>query len=104
VAAVVFFGGALDADQPRDADGKFGSGTAVKASTPSGKSVSGTYTGPSHKADHGMVRTKKGAVYSLHHDNIHAEDSAPDPTTLQGEAGRQARKFARDCMSGRFRP
>lgn len=32
------------------------------------------------------------------------DDKTPDPSSLTGEAGRQARKQARDCMSGRFRP
>lgn len=29
---------------------------------------------------------------------------APNTASMSGEAGRQARKLARDCNSGRFRP
>ena len=33
-----------------------------------------------------------------------AKDEAPPAYNMSGEAGRMARKQARDCMNGRFRP
>lgn len=36
--------------------------------------------------------------------NKTAHDEAPNVASMSGEAGRQARKLARDCNTGRFRP
>lgn len=125
---VVFTSLAMDAEQKRDEGGKFATSEAAAKAVPS----KGHAVVMQHAAGHHEVHSfksepedqhldklakkmghKKGGSYpnfSTYHNgeetgggggpNSGALDSA---ATLQGEAGRQARKLARDCMTGRFR-
>lgn len=86
---------------------KFKEGTKVTFKTPSGKTLSGIVRGPAASEGKVLIKTPRGGRYSIHESAV-AQDEAPDPYNMQGEAGREARKAARqivrDCNTGRFRP
>lgn len=116
---------AMDAEQKRDSDGKFGSGGGsgekkappspqneahhlVKAFGERGAIAEVNERLRSYKGKAGLEKahehwTKvKESISNGSHKNL-ASDVELESSNLQGEAGRQARKIARDCMSGRFR-
>lgn len=82
---------------------KFKEGTKVTFKTPSGKTRTGTVHGPAASEGKVLIKTGGHSYHSIHESAVAQDSEAPNPTTLQGEAGRMARQQARDCMTGRFR-
>lgn len=87
---------AQDAEQKRDADGKFGSGGGGGERKILGK------TGRTKEEYEEHLRSS-GSPETLSRKKSAKDSEAPFPSTMQGEAGRQARQQARDCNTGRFR-
>lgn len=101
---------AMDAEQKRDADGRFGSGGASAKSkqTREEKLRAEVQAGIRPKAEKPWQKSEKGFGGMTIPKRPWAAfgDSDIDPdraASLQGEAGRQARQQARDCNTGRYR-
>lgn len=91
---------AMDAEQQRAANGQFGSGGKISfheddpnSRKPSSQEWKDHWKGEAQRLrDEGKISSAK------------AKDEAPPAYNMSGEVGRQARKLARDCNTGRFRP
>lgn len=110
---------AMDAEQQRAANGQFGSGggEAGEKTKTSTSALKTKLEGMSHEKLTSSLknpnvdpaikkhiekeldsRADRGTSKGL------GEDAEPYVASMSGEAGRQARKLARDCNTGRFRP